>query len=319
VSRGSDGQFETVSDVPAQTVREPRTAGHRVHTAGQKYVTGEATSHHQRSDPQVQVLGGRSGPMEQVVHDGRETAYRVVRPGADGPTALYVHGSGADHRSWVHQYAPGGPFHPAAALDLSGHGDSDDIDTGAGPGALAAYAADVAAVARAVDADVLVGNSLGGAVLFETLLSGLYDPDGAVFAGTGAKLAVHESIRTMLREDFDGVVEALHGDSRLLYDADESVGEQSRAALLAAGQRVTRRDFMTCHTFDVRDRLDDLDLPALAVVGEHDSLTPPAYHEYLADELPDCELAVVEDAAHLAMLEQPEAFNTAVETLAGRL
>lgn len=257
--------------------------------------------------------------MEQVVHDGRETAYRLVRPDADGPTALYVHGSGANRHLWVNQYGPDGPFHPAVALDLSGHSDSQDIETEAGPETLAAYAADVAAVARETDADVLVGNSLGGAVVFEVLLSGRFDPAGAVFAGTGAKLAVHESIRTLLRDDFEALVELLHEDSRLVHEPHETVRERSKAALFDAGQRVTTRDFMTCHTFDVRDRLDELDLPALAVVGEHDSLTPPAYHEYLADELPDCELAVVENAAHLAMLEQPAAFNAALETIEGRL
>jgi len=257
--------------------------------------------------------------MEQVVHDGRETTYRLARPDADGPTALYVHGSGGNHRLWAHQYAPDGPLNSAVALDLSGHGESTDIEADAGPATLAAYAADVAAVARETDADVLVGNSLGGAVVFDVLLSGRFDPAGVVFAGTGAKLAVHDSIRTLLREDFEGLVELLHEDSRLLYDPDERLRERSRAALFDAGQRVTTRDFMTCHTFDVRDRLGELDLPALAVVGEHDSLTPPAYHEYLVDELPDCELAVVEGAAHLAMLEQPGAFNAALETIEERL
>jgi len=177
----------------------------------------------------------------------------------------------------------------------------------------------VTAVAREVGADVLVGNSLGGAVVIETLLSGRFEPSAAVFAGTGAKLAVQESIRTMLRGAFEDAVETLHADSQLLYDASESVSERSRSALLSAGQQVTRRDFTTCHTFDVRDRTDELDVPALAVVGEHDSLTPLSYHEYLADHLPDCELAVIEDAAHLAMLEQPAAFNAAVETVADRL
>jgi hypothetical protein len=42
--------------------------------------------------------------MQQVVHDGRETAYRHVRPGADGPSALYVHRSNPTHRVWAHQY-----------------------------------------------------------------------------------------------------------------------------------------------------------------------------------------------------------------------
>ena len=77
--------------------------------------------------------------MQQVVHDGRETAYRHVRPGVDGPSALYVHRSGATHRVWVHQYGRDGPLRPAAAVDLSGHGDSGDAETATGSETLAAF------------------------------------------------------------------------------------------------------------------------------------------------------------------------------------
>jgi len=256
--------------------------------------------------------------MEQVVHNGRETAYRRVAKTAEGPTVLYVHGSGANHRVWVHQYASRGPVHPAVALDLSGHGESAAIDTAVGGETLAAYATDVVAVTRETGADVLVGHSLGGAVVFEVLLESPFDPSAVVFAGTGAKLAVHQSIRTLLRDDFEGLVDALHQDSRLLHDPDSTTDERSRDAILSAGQAVTRRDFLTCHEFDVRDRLDEIDVPALAVVGEHDVMTPPEYHEYLADNITDCERAVVENAAHLVMLEQPQAFNAAVERFCRR-
>ncbi|MFC6770853.1 alpha/beta fold hydrolase, partial [Halorubrum pallidum] len=75
---------------------------------------------------------------------------------------------------------------------------------------------------------------------------------------------------------------------------------------------VTARDFRTCHAFDARDRLDEVNVPSLAVVGEHDALTPPAYHEYLADRIDDCECTVIDDAAHLAMLERPAGFNAAL-------
>jgi len=78
------------------------------------------------------------------------------------------------------------------------------------------------------------------------------------------------------------------------------------------GRAVTERDFLTCHTFDERDRLGEIDVPSLAIVGEGDQLTPPRYHEYLASELPDAALAIVDDAAHMAMLEQPQAFNAAL-------
>ena len=250
--------------------------------------------------------------METVTHDGRETAYRLTGSGGSGgsgPTTLYVHGSGGTHRLWAGQYSPDGPAHPAVALDLSGHGRSEDVETEPGSETLGAYAADVVAVAAETDATVLVGNSLGGAVLFRTLLDGLYDPDGVVLAGTGAKLAVHERIRELLDRDYEAVIQFLHEDSRLFYRGNEAVTERSAGAMHETGQAVTRRDYLSCHTFDVRDELGAITVPALALVGEHDNLTPPAYHEFLAEELPDCELAVVDDAAHLAMIEQPDAFN----------
>ncbi len=252
--------------------------------------------------------------MQTVTHHGRETAYRHTRPDADGPTALYVHGSGGNHQLWVHQYGPAGPTHPAVAIDLSGHGESDDIETPAGPETLRKYAEDVAAVASETEADILVGNSLGGAVVFEVLLSELYEPAGVVFAGSGAKLAVTEELRTALKTEFEAAIEMVHQPSMLFADPDETVLEQSKETMREAGQRVTTRDFLTCHVFDVREELDAIKIPALAVVGEEDMLTPPFYHDYLAEHMPSCTDSIIKDAGHLVMLEQPEAFNLALES-----
>ncbi|QPV62593.1 alpha/beta fold hydrolase [Halosimplex litoreum] len=252
--------------------------------------------------------------METVRHDGRETAYRLA--GEDGAVgdavALYVHGSGATHRLWAAQYGPDGPLRPAAALDLSGHGDSADVTTDPGPATLDAYARDVIAVAEATGADALVGNSLGGAVVLRIALDTDFDPGALVLAGTGAKLGVDERLREWLADDFDRAVDVLHEPDRLFHDADERTLDRSREQMRATGQSVTRRDFLTCHAFDVRDRLDEIALPALAVVGEHDSLTPPSYHEFLADRLPDCEYVEIPDAAHLAMVERTGAFDRTV-------
>ncbi|MFB6141666.1 MAG: alpha/beta fold hydrolase [Halosimplex sp.] len=257
--------------------------------------------------------------MDTVRHDGRETAYRVAGGSgeSEGANALYVHGSGATHRLWAAQYGPDGPVRPAAVLDLSGHGDSEDVDTEPGPATLDAYARDVIAVARETGADALVGNSLGGAVVQHVALETAFDPAALVLAGTGARLAVLEELRTWLTDDFDRAVEFLHREDRLFHDADERALERSKAEMRGVGQVVTRRDFLTCHAFDVRDRLGEIDAPALAVVGERDSLTPPAYHEYLAEHLPDCEFAEIEGAAHLAMTERPERFNRVVREFLG--
>ncbi len=257
--------------------------------------------------------------MHSVEHDGRETAYRHTRPDAEGPGILYVHGSGGDHRIWAAQYGAPGPSPPAIAVDLSGHGNSKDIDTPPGPETLAAYAADVEAVARQTDASILVGNSLGGAIVQHMLLDGEFEPRAAILAGSGAKLAVRADLREWLSDDFDRAIEFLHGPDRLFHDPDESVRSRSRTAMQAAGRAVTRRDFLSCHEFDVRDRLGDIDCPILAVVGEHDGLTPVSYHEYFVEHIPNCDLAVIPEAAHLAMVERPTAFNETIEGFCARV
>jgi pimeloyl-ACP methyl ester carboxylesterase len=253
--------------------------------------------------------------MDSVTHHGRTTTYRH-RDGADGPGLLCVHGSGGSHAVWRSQFRLADAT-SVTALDLSGHGGSDDVDAQPGYETLAAYADDVGAVARAVDARVLVGNSLGGAVALTVALDRDLDLAGLVLAGTGARLAVLDDLLGWLRDDFDRAVGFLHGPDRLFHDADEALLEESREAMYDAGRAVTARDFRTCHEFDVRDRLSAVTTPSVAVVGEHDRLTPPRYHEYLAAELPDCAYAEVADAAHLAMLERPAAFNDRVREFLG--
>ncbi|MFC4357111.1 alpha/beta fold hydrolase [Halobium salinum] len=252
--------------------------------------------------------------------DGEDTGDRDGNGGSEPGAMLCIHGSGGSSGVWKAQSRLA-DRRPVVALDLSGHGESEDVDADPGYGCLSAYADDVVAVARETDARVLVGNSLGGAVAMTVALErgGDLDLDGLVLAGTGARLAVLDDLLHWLEGDFERAVEFLHAPDRLFHDPDERYLSESREAMLEAGQAVTSRDFHTCHVFDVRDRLGDVDVPALAVVGEHDQLTPPYYHEFLAEEMPDCDLAVVEDAAHLAMVEQPEAFNAALEEFFERL
>ncbi|WP_336037834.1 alpha/beta fold hydrolase [Halobacterium yunchengense] len=256
--------------------------------------------------------------METVTHDGRTTAYRVEDRGGDAAPLLCVHGSGGTHAVWKSQLARLSRERPVAAVDLSGHGDSDDVDAEPGPETLRAYVDDVLAVAGEVEAGVLAGNSLGGAVVLTALLDrdalaeSRVDVDAAVFAGSGAKLAVLDELRDWLAGGgggFDRAVEFLHRDDMLFHDPSDREREFSEAAMREAGRAVVERDFLSCHTFDVRGDLDAVDVPVFALTGEYDRLTPPDYHEYLAEHVQDGAWTTVPDAAHLSMLEAPEAFN----------
>jgi pimeloyl-ACP methyl ester carboxylesterase len=244
--------------------------------------------------------------MEMVRHEGRETAYRRV--GDSG--VLYVHGSGAAHNVWVNQYARDGG---SVAVDLSGHGRSDDIETPAGPETLAAYGEDVAAVARQTGADVIVGNSLGGAVAQHVVLEHDLPLSGVVLVGTGPVLSVDESLDSLLAEHFEKATEVLHRPDLLFHDADPATLRESKTAMQQTGQAVTLRDFRTCSQFDSRDRLGDIDIPTLVINGVHDGMTPPELHDQLEKGIPDARRVEIPDAAHLPFVERPGKFNETVD------
>ena len=253
--------------------------------------------------------------METVNHSGRETAYE--RSDGEGAPVCYVHGSGLDHRAWRFQLNRS--EQPAVALDLSGHGDSGNVDVDPGYETLSVYADDVLAVAEETNCEALVGNSLGGAVLLHLAFERDFSPEALVLCGTGAKLAVQEDVLTWLDEDFERVVEFLQGSGLIFHDPDPEILETSKATMFETGRKVTRRDLRSCHTFDARRRLGEIDAPTLALCGEHDGLTPPRYHEYLAENIPTSELAILPDAAHLAMLERPMAFNNVLDEFLSRI
>jgi pimeloyl-ACP methyl ester carboxylesterase len=69
----------------------------------------------------------------------------------------------------------------------------------------------------------------------------------------------------------------------------------------------------------LRDRPDstpllpEMGVPALVIVGEEDTVTPPAESETMAAQLDDAQLVRIPGAGHLACMEKPEAFNTALD------
>ena len=64
--------------------------------------------------------------------------------------------------------------------------------------------------------------------------------------------------------------------------------------------------------WDVRDRVDRISAPTLAVAGADDPSTPPADLEFIAAAIPGARLKVINGARHLPNVERPEAFNEAV-------
>jgi 3-oxoadipate enol-lactonase len=64
--------------------------------------------------------------------------------------------------------------------------------------------------------------------------------------------------------------------------------------------------------WDFRDRLSSIRTPTLVIAAAGDRSTPPEHAELLAAGIGEAKLVVLPHAAHLANVEQPEAFAALV-------
>lgn len=68
----------------------------------------------------------------------------------------------------------------------------------------------------------------------------------------------------------------------------------------------------------LRKRLPLIKAPTLILMGSSDKLVPPAYGPAFASVIPGAQLAVIDDAGHHPMLEQPETFDRALSDFLSR-
>lgn len=57
---------------------------------------------------------------------------------------------------------------------------------------------------------------------------------------------------------------------------------------------------------DLRDELPSIAAPTLVISGAQDPAAPPEHQQLIADAIPGARLEVVDDAAHLAAVQQPQ-------------
>jgi pimeloyl-ACP methyl ester carboxylesterase len=204
--------------------------------------------------------------------------------------------------------------------DIRGFGRSG---LGEGPTEMTRLAQDALALLDAlkVDSAVVGGVSMGGyasmALLREDAgrVRGLVLVDTQATADDEAGRARREaSAQEALREGPEASVRALL-PKVVAAGPDSEVGREVAAMMrtatpagLAAAQRgMALRP-------DSKDILARYAGPALVVVGEKDPVTPLEKAKQMADLITGARLEVIPDAAHLPNQEQPERFNTVLDS-----
>ncbi|MGQ9477622.1 MAG: alpha/beta fold hydrolase [Candidatus Bipolaricaulia bacterium] len=245
--------------------------------------------------------------MPTIELDGGKIYFSLSGRGAQD--VLLVHGSGGDHTIWSYQVKGLREAFSVAALDLNGHGRST-LREGDG---LATYTEDVLSVLERLSSQAfLVGHSLGGAIALNVAL---HHPDrigGLGLIGTGARLRVLPELLELVQRDFEAAVELILSWA-FMGKPEPALLAKARGQMRQNGQKLLLRDLLTCNSFDVMDKLGQLDLPTLIICGREDRLTPLKYSEYLRDHIPNASLRVIDGAGHMVLLERPEQLNQALQ------
>ena len=234
---------------------------------------------------------------------------------------VFLHGVGSDKSVWRPQLDHFSRSRHAIAFDYPGYGTSDPADSEADHDDFAA--AILAAMdALEVEKAHICGLSLGGVVAIalhhaapdrcaSLIIADSFSahPDGRGIFNRSVKAS-----RAMtMRELAEDRVEML-----LAPNAADALRDEVAATMAAINPDAYRVGARAVWLADQRDRLDGIAVPTLVMVGDQDRITPPMLSRDLVSRIAVANLVEISGAGHLANLEQPAAFNAAIdEFLAG--
>lgn len=240
--------------------------------------------------------------MPYLTLDNHRIFYTQKRGNPGFPAVVLVHGAGSSHLGWP-ALLRRLPDYPVYAVDLPGHGRSSFP----GFNDITAYADVLAAFINKLDLQrvVVIGHSMGGAITQMLAIRHSHLAGGLVLVGTGARLPVSEVILDQTRTDLDAVIEFI---TRYAWarGTPAHLLEANRKMLLETGAETLHSDYVACNTFNVIDRLPQITIPTLVIVGSIDKMTPPHFSQFLANHIANAELVAIEDAGHMVILEKPE-------------
>lgn len=257
-------------------------------------------------------------------------------------TVVFVHGYTLAASSWHLQIAPLAEEARCIAMDLRGHGKSQELNPqdcsidGAADDVMAAL--DTAGLRGRV---ILVGHSLGGMVVLNLLrrypqLRALCD--GVVLVSTSARPFSSEGITQLLslpvvdavrhaaitspaqvdelRAMVLGLVAPAVRMSSFSSDADPAMGHFHMKLI-----NDTPLNSLVGFLDDLQEHDETAVLPSLAeipcrvIVGDADPFTPVSQSEYIVSQWPSATLIVVAGAGHMLPLDQHMVVTEAVRSL----
>ena len=254
----------------------------------------------------------------QVEANGIHMHYETAGP-EDAPVVLFSHSLGSSGVMWDGEFAALQERYRVVRYDTRGHGGTDAPE---GAYDLNLLGDDAMALMDALSLGPVhwVGLSMGGMIGQNIALR---EPgrflsmslcDTSAYMPPEARAVWDDRIEAASGEGMEALAEST---MQRWFTPDHLRGDPPEVAPI-------RQQFLAtpvagfvgcCHALkqlDYIDRLAEVDKPTMIIVGEEDMGTPVAASEAMHAKISGSELVVIPSAAHLANIEQPEAFGQAL-------
>jgi len=232
----------------------------------------------------------------------------------DGPKIVLIHGLFVNSDTWCNQIDALKSEFNILRYDLRGHGRSTKPTVNF---TVQNHIDDLYALLTYLNwtKDIyLVGHSLGGMI---ALQYGIENPAQI------KKIVAADTFCFVTKEAVEGVVgdiknNTLESYALLLSERGLIPYNKATAEFISktVTDHMTKEDLIRATTategFNICEKLKSLNLPVLLLVGEKDVRTPVQASKMLDNLLPQSELAVIQEAGHLSILDHPEKFDDLV-------
>jgi pimeloyl-ACP methyl ester carboxylesterase len=165
---------------------------------------------------------------------------------------------------------------------------------------------------------ILGGHSLGGGIAQLYALTYANELKGLILIGTGARLRVRPDTLALMR--------SMIGNDASWHKFMSATPKPVDPILLSIhemrqkiGPTVMLSDLLCCDKFDIMDRVQEIKLPTLIIVGTEDVSTPVKYAQYLQNKIVGSKLIIIEGATHNVAIEKPDEVNLAISEWRNRL